>query len=63
MSPVKWVEPNDRTHPAFGDALRRASAAGVRIIAVDCSVTPDTLTVKNNIPVRLSSVVSEGELL
>jgi len=63
MSPVKWVEPNDRTHPAFGDALRRASAAGVRIIAVDCSVTPDTLTVQNNIPVRLSSVVSEGELL
>jgi sugar fermentation stimulation protein A len=58
MSPVKWVEPNDRTHPAFGDTLRRASAAGVRIIAVDCSVTPDTLTVKNNIPVRLSSVVS-----
>lgn len=53
LSPVERLEPNDRTHPAFGDALRRASAAGVHVLAVECCVTPDTLTVSGQIPVRL----------
>lgn len=61
MSPVKWVEPNDRTHPAFGAALRRAAEEGVHIIAVDCEVTADTLTVHRRVPVRLNGQVHEGD--
>lgn len=46
--------PNDRTHPAFGETLRTAAEAGVRVLAVDCRVTPDSLTADRPIPVKFS---------
>lgn len=45
--------PNERTHPAFGQALREAHDAGVEILAMDCRVTPDTLTIDAPVPVSL----------
>lgn len=45
--------PNDATHPAFGDALRRAAAGGVTVLAMDCAVTPDSLRLDRPVPVRL----------
>ena len=45
--------PNDATHPAFGAALRRAAAAGVTVLAMECAVTPDSLAIRRSIPVRL----------
>ncbi len=45
--------PNDVTHPAFGDALRQAAAAGVEIVAVNCHVKPNSLTVFRRVPVLL----------
>lgn len=45
--------PNDSIHPAFGQALREASAAGVRVLALDCLVTPDSLRVDQPVPVYL----------
>lgn len=39
MKGVRELRPNDETHRAFGDALREAHAAGVRVLAVDCAVT------------------------
>lgn len=53
MSDVKWFEPNDRTHPEFGAALRRAKQAGVRILAVECQVMPGVLSIQKQIPVHL----------
>lgn len=53
MKDVTHLEPNDRTHPQFGEALRRASAAGVEIRAVDCIVTPDGVTADRPLPVKL----------
>jgi sugar fermentation stimulation protein A len=53
LSPVKHMEPNDQTHPAFGDALRRAKAAGVHILAMECRVEPGRLTILREIPVKL----------
>lgn len=53
LTGVKWLEPNDRTQPAFGEALRAAAGRGVHILAVDCTVTPEELWVKDYIPVRL----------
>lgn len=44
MKDITHLEPNDRTHPAFGDALRRAEKAGVEIRAVDCIVTSNSVT-------------------
>ena len=37
--------PNDATHKDFGDALRRAERAGVRILAMDCVVDADSIIV------------------
>lgn len=53
MEGVSAIRPNDRTHPAFGEALRQAAAAGVEIWAVDCTVTPATLTHRAAVPVEL----------
>ena len=53
MQPVKWLEPNDRTDPEFGKALREAAAAGVQVLAVDCAVTKDTMEIGAFVEVRL----------
>ena len=53
MSGVKHLRPNDRMHPAFGEALRLASAVGVRVMALECEITPDTMHLTREIPVLL----------
>ena len=42
---VTEVRPNRETHPAFGDALAEAEAAGVRILHLPCRVAPDRLEI------------------
>lgn len=54
MKGVTAIRPNDTTHPAFGDTLREAAEKGVEIWAVDCTVTPSTLTYRNPVPVELT---------
>lgn len=53
MSDVSCLHPNDTTDPAFGQALRDAKAAGVQILAMDCAVTQDTMTIRQPVPVKL----------
>ena len=53
MSGMVDFAPNDVTHPAFGAALRRAAQAGVTVLARGCTVTPDSLTMGESVPVRL----------
>ena len=53
MSEVKDFSPNDDTHPAFGEALRQAAAAGVNVAAYACRVTPDSLEIDRPVPVIL----------
>ncbi len=53
MADVAYLQPNDTTDPDFGAALREAASAGVRIIAMDCAVTPDTMVLKDPVEVRL----------
>ena len=53
MSDVKYLHPNDVTDPAFGEALREAAKAGVQILAMDCNVTPNSITLCNRITVKL----------
>ena len=45
MADVVDFAPNDATHPAFGEALRQAKAAGVNIAAYSCRVTPDSMAI------------------
>ena len=53
MSGMTAFSPNDRTHPKFGAALRGAYQAGVKVLAVECAVATDSLTMTKPVPVRL----------
>jgi len=53
LSPVKYFHPNDATDPKFSQALREAAARGVHILAMDCAVTPDSMTVGKPVKVIL----------
>ena len=53
MAGAKSIRPNDATDPAFGAALREAHAAGVKILAYDCRVTPETMELAEKVPVCL----------
>ena len=55
MSPVVSLHPNDQTDPAFSATLRQAAAAGVTVLAVDCAVTPEEMTVGGFVDVELGS--------
>ncbi len=53
MADVAYLQPNDVTDPAFGDALRKAYDAGVQVLAMDCTVTKDTMVINQPVEVRL----------
>ncbi len=48
MDGVTEVRPNTATHPEFAKALEEARAAGVRILALQCHVEPDSLAIKTD---------------
>ncbi len=53
MDHVKWFEPNMATHPAFGEALKKARAKGVMVKAVCCKVGRDEMCIRKEVEVRL----------
>lgn len=53
MEKVSYFTPNEKTHQAFADALRRAKKAGVHILAYDCKVKKDSISLNKEIPVVL----------
>ena len=53
MKGITEFRPNDITHRAFGDALRRAGEAGVKIYAYDSIITPDSITIDKPVKVQL----------
>ena len=53
MQDVKYLHPNDSTDPAFGLALRQAAMSGVEILAYDCEVTPESMTLLAPVKVQL----------
>ena len=53
MADAEYLHPNDATDPAFGAALREVSQAGVQVLAMDCEVTPTTMSLNKEVPVRL----------
>ena len=55
MTDVSYLHPNDATDPAFGKALRSAAEAGVKILAYDCAVTPDSLVLQKPVDVKLNA--------
>ena len=53
MADVAYLHPNDATDPAFGAALREAAAAGVQVLAMDCTVTESTMTIRAPVELHL----------
>ena len=53
MKGARRVEPNWRTHEAFGEALQKAQAAGVKVLAYDCRVDPDLLELDEPVEVAV----------
>lgn len=53
MKGVHLFCPNVQTDPRFTEALREAVCHGVRVIAVDSVVTPDSITADKQIPIKL----------
>ena len=52
MEDVKHLRPNDETDPGFGNALREAEKAGVKVLAMECKVTPHSMVLTKPVPVR-----------
>ena len=55
MADVKYLHPNDTTDPAFGQALRAATTAGVTVLAMDCAVTEDSMHLRSPVEVWLQN--------
>lgn len=53
MQNVSRLEPNWKTHAAFGEAMILAQEAGVKFLAMDCIVTPNSVTAHKPIPIFL----------
>lgn len=57
MRYVKYFTPNRETHPQFAEVLEKAEKAGVQIMAFDCRVTEDEVSINQPVEVDRKSVV------
>ncbi|CCX38769.1 sugar fermentation stimulation protein homolog [Clostridium sp. CAG:1013] len=55
MSGIHYFTPNRHTHPEFAQALEEAALQGVRLEAVDCLVTPQSLIPGEPVEIRLDA--------
>ena len=53
MDKVKYFTPNYGTHRQFGEALKKASQEGVKLLAYDCAVTPNSMEIKSPVCIKL----------
>jgi DNA-binding sugar fermentation-stimulating protein len=53
MSGVNYFTPNIATHPEFGEALMKAEQAGVKIVAFECDVAENGLTITEPVKIKL----------
>lgn len=53
MNGVRYFTPTYETHAEFGKALKKAKNKGVKILALECDVTENSIIAANEIPVKL----------
>lgn len=53
MKGVKYFTLNAATDPKFAEAVKKAAACGVKILAYDCSVTPETMEINERVEIKL----------
>ena len=59
MKDVRKFQPNWNTHHRFGDALKAAREAGVRIFAMDCMIGEDFMRIQDPVEVDLEETDAE----
>lgn len=62
MKKIRYLEPNWKTHPEFGYALQKAVSKGVKILAYDCRMTENSITIDLPVPVKVSEDAATGIL-
>lgn len=55
MKHIRYFTPNMDTQPVFGEALKKARASGVRVLAYDSIVMPDRIELDEPVPVVLGN--------
>jgi len=53
MKDVEYFTPNWSTHATFGEAMKKAKDAGVKILAYECAVSSDSIEITKEVPVVL----------
>jgi sugar fermentation stimulation protein len=53
MKGVKHFRPNEAMDPGFANALKKAAAYGVEVLAYDSIITPDGICLSEPVPVQL----------
>lgn len=53
MNNVRYFTPNAATHREFAEVLKKAAKRGVKILAYDCTVTPEEMKIGKSVEVRL----------
>lgn len=55
MKGIREFQPNMAAHPTFGETLREVSASGVNVMAYDCVITKDSITLDQPVKVNLTA--------
>lgn len=55
MKEMRVFKPNKKTHEAFARTLEEAKHAGVHILAYDCMITENSMTIDQPVPVSIES--------
>ncbi len=50
---AKVFSPNTKAQPEFASALKKAQNEGVKIIAIDCIITPDSIEADNFVGIKI----------
>lgn len=53
MKNVLYFEPNSVNDPAFAEALKQAESQGVKVLAIDCSVSENEMRAEDFVEVRI----------
>ena len=53
MQGMRYFTPNNKMHAAFGATLKEVAAKGVQVLALACTVTPESMVVDGELPVVL----------
>ncbi|HHV63920.1 MAG TPA: DNA/RNA nuclease SfsA [Peptococcaceae bacterium] len=56
MKGIRYMAPNDKMHPEFGDTLRELFHKGAQVLAIDCQVTENEIIPDSLVQVKLNNI-------